>query len=182
MAYATELTIGTGSKVTLHYNSQEVSVALTYELEREDTNVLAIVQAKAQEVARAHQSAWERIRDAKTEKTQSREEEAEASQHSGDPEAAPPLVIAPSSTLSSGEDETATAGQQSALQSLLSHIGWNEEQIMQHLTTHFACSSIDYLTQRQAAQWLLDLQRSEREKAQQRRSQVAQLNGKQDSQ
>jgi hypothetical protein len=65
MAYATQVTISTGNKVSLNYQSQEVSVTLTYQLEREDADVLAIVKEKTAELAEAHRSAWQILRDAK---------------------------------------------------------------------------------------------------------------------
>jgi hypothetical protein len=90
-------------------------------------------------------------------------------------------------------DEVATAGQQAALRALLSHTGWSEVQVSDYLTTHFSepsrqhtsnpciskdCISIAQLTQQQASQWLLELQRTERTKAQQRRQSAVPLNGK----
>ena len=51
MAYATQLTISTGNKVSLNYQSQDVSVSLTYQLERDDGDVLHVVREKAAEVA-----------------------------------------------------------------------------------------------------------------------------------
>jgi hypothetical protein len=65
MAHAVEITLGTGNKVSLNCQSQEVSVSITYQLEREDTDVLQVVEEKATEVAQAHQKAWEALRDAK---------------------------------------------------------------------------------------------------------------------
>jgi len=44
MAYATQMTLGTGNKVSVNYQSQEHSVSVTYQLEREDTNLLQVVQ------------------------------------------------------------------------------------------------------------------------------------------
>ncbi len=185
MAYATQLTIGTSSKVSLNYQSQQVEVSLTYELEREDTDVLSVVQEKAGEVAAARRVAWERIRDAKlsdvrqspdaaSPKGRSRsaplEEQAKASVLST-PQASSPEI-------SKAEHEPSTHGQQAALGALLAHVGWNDEQVLEQLTTRFGCSAIEQLTQRQAVEWLLELQRKEREKAQQRRQNASQLNGK----
>lgn len=59
MAYPIQVTLTTGNKVSLNYQSQEVSVTLTYQLEREDSDVLALVQEKAKELAKAHQLAWQ---------------------------------------------------------------------------------------------------------------------------
>src|SRR5687767_1431777 len=59
MAYPIQVTLTTGNKVSLNYQSQEVSVTLTYQLEREDSDVLALVQEKTKELAKAHQLAWQ---------------------------------------------------------------------------------------------------------------------------
>ncbi len=63
MAYAVEITLGTGNKVSLNYQSQEVNVSLTYRLEREDKDVLAVVEDKANELVRAHALAWKRVKE-----------------------------------------------------------------------------------------------------------------------
>ena len=54
-----------GNKVSLNYQSQEVSVTLTYQIEREDSDVLAVVKEKSIELAQAHRVAWQTLRDAK---------------------------------------------------------------------------------------------------------------------
>lgn len=69
MAYAVEMTLGAGNKVSLNYQSEEVSVSITYKLERQDVDVLEIVKQKAPELIEAHRLAWERVRDAKTPRT-----------------------------------------------------------------------------------------------------------------
>ncbi len=63
MAIATGLSIGTSNKVSVDYQSQEVSVSVTYELERHDTDLLAFVADKAAEVEQAHTAVWRRIRE-----------------------------------------------------------------------------------------------------------------------
>jgi len=187
MAYATQLTIGTGNKVSINYQSQDVSVSLTYQLEREDLDVLQVVREKAAEVALAHQTAWQRIRDAKVEGVRVENIKAEAVQTP--PQTTPTSETASQSAAelapdaSSTADEAATVGQQAALRTILSHIGWSEEQVRDYFATHFSsasieCTSIEQLTQRQASLWLLELQRNERERAQQRRHTAVPLNGK----
>lgn len=66
MAIATEMSIGTSNKVTVDYQSQEVSISITFELERTDTDLQALVAEKAAEVERAHSSVWRRIRELRT--------------------------------------------------------------------------------------------------------------------
>ncbi len=65
MAYPIQVMLTTGNKVSLNYQSQEVSVTLTYQLEREDSDVLALVQEKTKELAQAHQLAWQGLHEAK---------------------------------------------------------------------------------------------------------------------
>lgn len=65
MAYAVQVTLGTGNTVSLNYQSQNVSVSVTYQLEREDSDLLAVVQEKTAELAQAHRLAWQGLHDAK---------------------------------------------------------------------------------------------------------------------
>ena len=69
MAYPVEITISTGNKVSLNYQSEEVNVSITYKLERGEENVLEVVEQKAPELVEAHRLAWERVREAKTPRT-----------------------------------------------------------------------------------------------------------------
>ena len=80
MPDAVEITLSTGNKVSLNYQSHEVSVSIIYQLEREDTDVLKVVEEKAKEVAKAHAKAWRAVRDEKTGK------EAERYGENGDKE------------------------------------------------------------------------------------------------
>lgn len=176
MAYATQLTIGTGNKVSLNYQSQDVNVSLTYELERGDTDLLAVVQEKAAEVAAVHRMAWKHIRDAKV-KGETIAPTTLCASVGAEPSGST-VATASSAEESSDEEERATAGQQTALLALLAHLEWSEEQVAGQMAARFNCSDVEHLTQRQVATWLLELQRNEREKAQQRRQSAAQLNGK----
>lgn len=176
MAYATQLTIGTGNKVSLNYQSQDVNVSLTYELERGDTDVLAVVQEKAAEVAAVHRMAWKHIRDARVKGETIAPATPGSSIGASEPSGSPVVTRSPEE--SSDEEERATAGQQTALRALLAHLEWSEEQVTAQMAARFNCSDVEHLTQRQVAAWLLELQRNEREKAQQRRQNAAQLNGK----
>lgn len=62
MAFATEITIATGSKISVNYQSQEVQVGVTYQLEREDGDLMQLVEAKAAEVEKAHRRLWKQIK------------------------------------------------------------------------------------------------------------------------
>ena len=180
MAYAVQLTISTGNKVSLNYQSQEVGVTLCYQLEREDNDLMQVVEEKSAEVAKAHQKAWSCIRDAKVsaERVPSNEQqEQEIAVLNPVPSSATSSNTIPLEEATPEDVELLTSGQRTALQTLLSHAKWSEEQVAERLTTQFGCSNLEHLTQRQAAQWLLELQREEREKAQSQRQNVTKSNG-----
>ena len=63
MAVATSVTIGTASKITADYQSQEVHISCTYALESADTDLLAFSTEKAEEIEKVHTSVWRRIRE-----------------------------------------------------------------------------------------------------------------------
>jgi len=87
VAVATSLSIGTSNKVSVDYQSQEVSVSVTYELERHETDILAFVTDKAAEVEQAHTAVWRRIREIRAE--QKTTEEGAASPPPSAPQASP---------------------------------------------------------------------------------------------
>lgn len=58
MAFATQITITTGSKVSANFQSQEVNIGVTYQLERGDEDLLAVADAKAAEVESVHRHVW----------------------------------------------------------------------------------------------------------------------------
>jgi hypothetical protein len=131
MAYAIQLTIGTASKVSLNFQSQEVNVSLTYQLEREDTDVLQAVQERAVEVAEAHRAAWQRIRDVKVErKAEERQQSPASAPHPTEvtSSAIGEATLEAQAAASSAVDEVATAGQQAALCAWLAH--WSSPVLM----------------------------------------------------
>jgi hypothetical protein len=191
MAYPVQVTLTTGNKVSLNYQSQEVSVTLTYQLEREDTDVLALVQEKTRELALAHQLAWQGLHEAKTGTMQSvdiRSVEAE----SANPASSEENIEAgmDSQTTSQTADsadlaashlppdewtqpkaplEPATVGQRGALKVMLQQAKWTKDDVADHLHTQFGCEQIEELNAAQAAEWLLELQRAARLQAEQQR-------------
>ena len=52
--YPIQLSISTGNKVSVNYQSQEVNVSVTYQLESEDTDLLSFARNKASEIAAVH--------------------------------------------------------------------------------------------------------------------------------
>ena len=63
MAHVTAVTIGHTDRVSANYQSQEVSVSVTFQLERSDDDLQAFVEDKAAEVESAHGTIWRRIRE-----------------------------------------------------------------------------------------------------------------------
>ena len=74
MAHVTAVTIGHTDRVSANYQSQEVSVSVTFQLERSDDDLQAFVEDKAAEVESAHGTIWRRIRELR----EQRKAEAEA--------------------------------------------------------------------------------------------------------
>lgn len=159
MAYAVEITISTGNKVSVNYQSHEASVSLTYQLEREDTDVLAIIQEKSVEVAAAHALAWQELRGAK-----------KRDRSNGVPVTVPNGGKTPSKETApdeQAESPCATSAQLSALRALLP-TEWDEEALRQQLSIRYGHTQLEQLSTRQAAQWLLELQRRRRDEVQNR--------------
>lgn len=191
MAYATQITISTGNKVSLNYQSQEVSVTLTYQIEREDTDVLAVVKEKAAELAQAHHAAWQTLRDAKVstmhKAAPDKPDTVPQTQHLGNQTSmalaqtteacSEPSLMLEHPTLSSVDTPRITPGQLAALLLLLTEAQWSQERRHDYLREKFHCDSVDDLSAEQARQWLLELQRAERDATQQRRLENAHRNG-----
>lgn len=179
MAYAKELTISTSNTVSIKDQSRDVGVSVTYQLERDDADVVAVVREKTQELAQAHRAAWQGLRDANVAAAK-----VTAASHSpnGSPPGHPASDDAPSSAGPAPERpshlpldphtqpvaplEPATPGQRGALHVLLGQVKWSEEKIAAHLREQFGCERIEELNGVQAAEWLLELQRDARVAAQ----------------
>lgn len=166
MAYPIQLTIGTGNKVSVNYQSQEVNVSVTFQLESEDSDLLNFARDKASEIAAVHGIAWEQIRGDKQPKTATRKKvrpSDETNSKSGptaqnvEPMAEESLPEAP-----------VTDGQLAALKALTAQTDWSQEQIRETLRDRFGKADLSELSTVQAAQLLLDLQRAERLKVQAR--------------
>lgn len=174
MAFPIQLTLSTGNKVSLNYQTRDVAVSLTYQLEREDTDVLQVVKQKTQELAQAHRLAWQGLRDARVSAARGTLEElqTDGEPQNGNRKGSSPLasspVHMPTDTLVEpvAPLEPATPGQRGALRVLLDQAGWKEEIIPAHLREQFGCETMDDLQAVLAAQWLLELQRAARVAAQ----------------
>ncbi len=159
MAYAVEVTIGTGNKVSLNYQSQEVGVSLTYKLEREDTDVLAIVQDKADELVRAHVLACKRVKEEEKPAPQ-KEEEAHA-------------VTAPLPEEPHLEGVGATAAQLQLLRSLGRQAGLDEDRLKKRTRESYGHVAPEDLSHDQAAWLIVELGREERKRFEQERTRSA---------
>jgi hypothetical protein len=190
MAYATQITIGTGRKVSVNYQSREVQVGVTYQLEREDQNLLQLVETKAAEIETVHRRLWKKL---KAERTQQ-----EASSESNDNRALPPQRQEydeyqsgaqsnghtsngqSSNGYSSGENSsngyhepngspsngaTITEPQERAVYALTRKIQMDPEEVERTLRVRFEKTHIQQLTKREASQFIDELQRKQRMKA-----------------
>ena len=177
MAYPVQITIGTGNKVSVNYQSQEVNVCVTYQLERGENDLLTVAREKAGEVIAAHGIMWARVRGETTDEKNARmsstpTEEAEVPT-AAEGDDAPPGVH---QLLLSG-------GQLAAIEALLVQAGWSQTQVEDHLLEEFGKSELSELSGSQATQLLLELQREERGRiqsnSQNRRSAPSTRNGRQ---
>ena len=159
MAYPVEVTISTGNKVSLNYQSQEVNVSITYHLEREDADLLVVVEDKARELARAHALAWKRVKDGDA-PAPVEEEEAKAAEA---PLPEEPQVLKEGATMAQGQ----------LIHSLALQAGQSEEKLGKSLQTSFGCHAVEELGRDQAAYLLVELGREERERFERERARVA---------
>lgn len=164
MAYAVELTISAGNKVSVNYQSHEAGVSLTYQLEREDTDVLAIIQEKSIEAAKAHALVWQELREAKKRDHQNG---VPASNPTSNPNGGKTSSKETDPEEEQTASSSATTAQLSALRALLP-ADWKEEALCQQLSIRYGHTRLEQLSTRQAAQWLLELQRKRRDEVQNR--------------
>ncbi len=120
MAYPVQVTLGTGNKVSVNYQSQEVSVSVTYQLERGEDDLLSVAHEKADEVVAAHGVVWAKVRGKSTQemKTQTspspKTEEVAMEENDAPPEVHQPLL---------------SSGQLAAIEALFVQAGWSQTQV-----------------------------------------------------
>jgi len=167
MAYAVEITLGTGNKVSLNYQSQEVNVSITYQLEREDTDVLALVGDKADELVRAHALAWKRVKEGerpepvKEEKTLV--EEALVLEDPQEQETENLEIV-----------DKATAAQVRLIYSLSGQAGLSADELRDRIRDGYRCETPEELKRDEAAKLLVELGREERGRFERERSRSSQ--------
>ena len=168
MAYAVEVTIGTGNKVSLNYQSQEVNVSLTYRLEREDTDVLAVVEDKANELVRAHALAWKRVKEG--ERPEAVKEEEKLADEAPVVEDAKELEIENLEIENGAIEDSATAAQVRLIHLLSGQAGLREEELRRRIRDDYKCEIPEELKRDEAAKLLVELGREERERFDKERS------------
>ena len=166
MAYPIQLTIGTGNKVSVNYQSQEVNVSVTYQLESEDTDLLKFARDKASEVAAVHGIAWKQMQSTAQAKSATRTKVKSSDETDSKPEIA--SQKAEPKVEESRPEAPITDGQLAALEALTAQADWSKEQTRETLNDRFNKAELSELTTVQAAQLLLELQRAERLKTQAR--------------
>jgi len=163
MAYAVEVTIGTGNKVSLNYQSQEVNLSITYRLEREDTDVIAVVRDKADELVRAHALAWKRVKEGERPEPVKEEETLV--------DEASVLEDAQEHEIENTEIEVkATAMQVRLIHSLGGQTGLSGDELRSRIRDDYRCEAPEELKRDEAAKLLVELGREERERFEQERS------------
>jgi len=167
MAYPIEVTIGTGNKVSLNYQSQEVNMSLTYKLEREDKDVLAIVRDKADELVRAHALAWKRVKEGK--RPEAVKEESRLADEA-------PVVEEPKEleTENLEIEDKATAMQVRLIHSLGQQAGLSGDELRNRIRDGYRCETPEELKRDEAAKLLVELGREERARFEQNRSRSSQ--------
>jgi hypothetical protein len=172
MAIVATVSIGTSNKVSVNYQSQEVNIAITYQLEREDTDLLAFVQEKAAELEKAHSTVWQRLRELRQDpKTVERRRPPvgpppEAENPPPEAENPPPEAEnPPPEAATDGDDPTPpatlslTGPQQRAILALAQRARMTDETFAARLETRFGKRAVEQLTQPEAAQLLVEMQR-----------------------
>ncbi len=166
MAYITQVTLSNSNRASVDYQSQEAQVSVTYQLERTDTDLMAFVEEKAGEVEQAHTLLWNRIRQLRSASTADNGEK----QVGNAPATAPkqPTVAkkareeaVPRESIPAAKP--ASVAQQNALYSLFNRLRYTEEQISVLLANKFQKPAVESLSQTEASQLLVEIQRQERD-------------------
>lgn len=162
MAFATEITIGTGSKMSANFQSQDFAVSLTYQLERDDVDLVQIAEEKAIEVEMLHsvirrQILHSRSQPAPEMPTDSKPQTNSKSATNG---AAPEEINpAPPEMLETHREAAITAAQKRVVEKLVARAGLQDNELKNLLACRFGHNATEELTQRQGRMLIADLQR-----------------------
>ena len=189
MAYATQITIGTGRKVSVNYQSQEVQVGVTYQLEREDQNLLQLVENKAAEIESVHRRLWKKLKSERAQQDASDQNngngalpEQPANQqnyseyqngestdngysqngHSTENGSSNGYHTSNGGFNGTSNGATITEPQERAVYALTRKIKMDPEEVERTLRMRFEKTHIQQLTKREASQFIDELQRKQR--------------------
>lgn len=168
MAFATEITIGTGSKMSANYQSNEFNVSLTYQLERDDVDLLEIAEEKAAEVESLHAAIRRKI-------LQLRVQPVMDAKGSGTQQSSPHPAANGSATIQAAVSSQAavatlpapvmrreasiTESQKRVIAKLSERAGLTDSELEKLLSCRFGRRAVAELTQRQGRMLIADLQR-----------------------
>lgn len=185
MAQATSLTIGTSRKVSANYQSHEVSVAVSYDVERGDPDLLQLAAQKASEVEQVYQAVSSRLRGEQTEEARRqplslvRDDGADEAPSSTPGEApdSPPAEPSPAESPSGEPDyfaedgsgsataeALATKAQVRAVHALGARLNMSRVELQELLRVRFGITEAEQLRKSQATAMLLELQRKDRQR------------------
>jgi hypothetical protein len=168
MAFATEITIGTGSKMSANYQSNEFNVSLTYQLERDDVDLLEIAEEKAAEVETLHTAIRRKIlqlrvqpvMDAKGNGTQQSSPHPAANGSTTTQVAVSSQVAVPASPAPGMQHEASiTEAQKRVASKLVERADLTGNELEKLLSCRFGRRAVAELTQRQGRMLIADLQR-----------------------
>lgn len=169
MAFATRMSIGTGTKVSVDYQSHDVSINVSYELERADTDLLQLIDEKVVELELLHTHLWERIRELRAARAagEGRESTPATTDH--------PVTIPvstngnstqpPAASNGTPPEPKAPAAHVRAITALVKRADISDAELQSMLQERFHKNAADELSKNEAAALLQELQRREREKA-----------------
>lgn len=159
MAYPVEITLGMGNKVSLNYQSHEVNVAITYQLEREDTNVLVVAQEKTRELVAAHALAWKQVKQGLRPGVADQAKEVETGIGESDAPEEPHVL-----------KSEATEAQIQLIYSMGQQAGVSEDELERRIHAVYGCTLPEELNHTQAVKILVDLSHEGRERFDQERT------------
>jgi hypothetical protein len=174
MAYATQITIGTGRKVSVNYQSKEVQVGVTYQLEREDQNLLQLVEVKAAEIESVHRRLWKKLNAENQQQEQTSthsngngngalpQDENDAYQTNGNGHNGYSQNGHSSENGSRSNGAAMTEAQERAIYALTRKIQMDAEEVERTLRMRFEKTHIQQLSKREASQFIDELQRKQR--------------------
>jgi hypothetical protein len=185
MAQATSLTIGTSRKVSANYQSHEVSVAVSYDVERGDPDLLQLAAQKASEVEQVYQAVSSQLRGEQQEETRRQPlslvrddgDDQDPSSTPGEVSESSPVESPPTEPLpgeldyfaedgngSVTAEELATKAQVRAVYALATRLNMSRVELQELLRVRFGTAEAEQLRKSQATAMLLELQRKDRQR------------------